>query len=238
MLNCYAPRMARATAAPKGDAASSNGAAAAAEERADGRGQYDLRRVFLELGVVGGATGSAYVEFEHTKIVCAVYGPRAETRGGVAFTEEGQLRCDVKYAPFATAGAGRSDARGPTDRERELSAQLRDTLQASIQLARLTKSVLDVYCIVLQSDGGEMAAATTCASLALADAGIELFDLVTACSVACVGPTVRMDPTAEEEATCDGVMMVAVMPSSQEVTQWWQRGNLERRVVAAAIELC
>ena len=42
---------------------------------------------------------------------------------------------------------------------------------------------MDVYAVVLEADGGELAAATSAAALALADAGIELSDLVSACSV-------------------------------------------------------
>lgn len=46
--------------------------------------------------------------------------------------------------------------------------------------------------MVLQADGGELAVATICASMALADAGIELYDLVTACSVGYCGTQVRL----------------------------------------------
>lgn len=59
------------------------------------------------------------------------------------------------------------------------------------QVHRLTKSVVGVHVMVLQADGGELAVATTCASMALADAGIELYDLVTACSVGYCGTQVR-----------------------------------------------
>lgn len=61
----------------------------------------------------------------------------------------------------------------------------------SLQVHRLTKSVVDVRVMVLQADGSELAVATTCASMALADAGIELYDLVTACSVGYDGTQVR-----------------------------------------------
>lgn len=44
--------------------------------------------------------------------------------------------------------------------------------------------------MVLQADGGELGVATTCASMALADAGIELYDLVTSCCVGHVGSQV------------------------------------------------
>jgi len=59
------------------------------------------------------------------------------------------------------------------------------------QVHRLTKSVVGVHVMVLQADGGELAVATTCASMALADAGIELYDLVAACSVGYSGTQVR-----------------------------------------------
>lgn len=59
-----------------------------------------------------------------------------------------------------------------------------------LQVHRLTKSVVDIHVMVLQADGGELAVATTCASMALADAGIELYDLVTSCSVGYSGTQV------------------------------------------------
>lgn len=170
------------------------------------------------------------------KVICAVYGPHAQTGRDSSFSEEGQLQCDFSYSPFATPG-GRRETRGARgDDERELSTLLRQTLEASVQVNarplaqhyhfcslysvpllaermrlsccthgirsialpftflqvhRLTKSVVDVRVMVLQADGGELAVATTCASMALADAGIELYDLVTACSVGYNGTRVR-----------------------------------------------
>ena len=49
--------------------------------------------------------------------------------------------------------------------------------------ASFPKASVDIYCVVLEADGGELAVATTAAALALADAGIELCDLVAACSL-------------------------------------------------------
>ncbi|CAN0346138.1 unnamed protein product, partial [Discosporangium mesarthrocarpum] len=125
------------------------------------------------------------------------------------------------------------------DDEKELSSLLQLTLEASVQVERLTKSVVDIHAIVLQADGGELAVATTCASLALADAGIELFDLVAACAVGCSsGAELVLDPTREEEKEGAGLMAVALMPGSQQVTQWWQEGRFDGRQVAQALELC
>jgi exosome complex component MTR3 len=59
-------------------------------------------------------------------------------------------------------------------------------LENSLILEKFPKSVLDVYVMVIESDGGSFGAAITSASLAIASAGIEMFDIVTACSVAIV----------------------------------------------------
>jgi exosome complex component MTR3 len=60
-----------------------------------------LRGAFMKVDVVSGASGSAYVEFNRTRVICAVYGPRNDTRSRKEFSHEGQLVCDFKYAPFA-----------------------------------------------------------------------------------------------------------------------------------------
>jgi len=53
-----------------------------------------------------------------------------------------------------------------------------EALSVAIRLEKYPKSSIDIFVIVLQDDGGAFAAAINCASLALADAGIEMFDLV------------------------------------------------------------
>jgi ribonuclease PH len=67
--------------------------------------------------------------------------------------------------------------------EKELASCLAAALEPSVDLSKLPKSVVDIYILILEAGGGEAGAAATAASLALADAGIEMFDLVAACSV-------------------------------------------------------
>lgn len=52
-----------------------------------------------------------------------------------------------------------------------------------MQTQTFPKANVDVYCLVVESGGSDTAVAITAASLALADAGIEMYDLVTACKV-------------------------------------------------------
>jgi len=55
-----------------------------------------------------------------------------------------------------------------------------------VRLEAFPKSEVDVFVIVLQDAGAALAAAITAASLALADAAVEMYDLVTACSAVSV----------------------------------------------------
>lgn len=68
------------------------------------------------------------------QVICAVYGPHAQTGRDSSFSEEGQLQCDFSYSPFATPGGRRETRGGRGDDERELSTLLRQTLEASVQV--------------------------------------------------------------------------------------------------------
>lgn len=70
-----------------------------------------------------------------------------------------------------------------TPAEREHSAALATALEAAANLDSFPKATLDVYVLVLEAGGSELAVAATAAALAMADAGVEMFDLVCACCV-------------------------------------------------------
>lgn len=176
MQNCYFPT----TAAPASDALDPVRALLDTASRLDGvRASSDeLRAAFLQLGVVSGAAGSAYVELGRTRVVCSAFGPRNDTRSRREFSNQGQLVCDVKFAPFADR-VGRRERVQDAD-ELELSAVLAQALAPAVMLHKLPKCVVSLYVVVLESDGGELAAAINCASLALVDAAVEMYDVVTA----------------------------------------------------------
>jgi hypothetical protein len=52
-----------------------------------------------------------------------------------------------------------------------------------VQLDKFPKAVFDVSAMVLESGGSDLAVLVTAASVALADAGVELYDLVPAVQV-------------------------------------------------------
>ncbi len=173
MQNCYVPCVettAMNTTSCKMDTS----------ERLDGRKSDEHRSISMQMDVVGNAVGSAYVEFNQTKVICAVYGPRADTRRTSEYSDTGKLVCDVKYSPFAIPRTKRKNGQQPD--EIEMSVALQQALSPAILLEKLPKSRLDLFVWILEADGSELGAAITCGSLALANAAIEMRDLVAGCS--------------------------------------------------------
>jgi exosome complex component MTR3 len=180
-------------------------------QRIDGRSPMGLRRLFVRTGAVSEAVGSCYLEAGRSKVLCSIYGPRPDAKAA-HFSETGRLECVVKLSAFCGVPAGEQE-----QREKELPLQLRPALEAALQLTRFPKSVVDVCVLVLEQDGDITSPAITCASLALADAGIEMFDLVAACTVVKAESGIIVDPQGSE-ATGRARALTAIMPSRGEVT--------------------
>ncbi|KAI8149958.1 ribosomal protein S5 domain 2-type protein [Fennellomyces sp. T-0311] len=204
-------------------------------KRNDQRSIDDIRPIFLRTGLVTQANGSAYIEVGNTKAVCAVYGPRQLKRSG--FSANGTLNCDFKFSTFSC-----TKRRGHIrDSEEKGYAQvLVQALAPAVRLELLPKSAIDVYVNVLENDGTSscLAAAIVAASTALADAGIEMLDQVTACSALLAENQIIMDGTDSEEQQKDGSMVVSYMPSLNEVTHILQSGISEAAATSQAIEQC
>ncbi|KAI9092663.1 ribosomal protein S5 domain 2-type protein [Phlyctochytrium arcticum] len=205
------------------------------ENRRDGRNVDRIRPLFMKTGVIRQANGSAYYEAGKMKVTCGVYGPRQTLRSKNA--AEGALQCDFKFAPFA---GGRRRGYQKDAQEKEYSLILRQALAPSLRLELLPKSVVDVYVQVIESDGSAacLAAAITCTSLALADAGIEMVDTVAACSAGYLNNMTCLDSTGEEEAHQNGTVMLSYMPSLNEVTHVVQSGETNTTTTVKGLELC
>lgn len=123
----------------------------------------------------------------------------------------------VEYAEayFATAGM-RSRGVGRT-RAADSQAVLRSALEATVLLPQLGRSRVDVRCHVLASDGGALACAINAASVALADAGVPMRDLVTAIEVGHLDGHGLLDCTHQEQLGGGPKMLVSMHPSLGEV---------------------
>jgi len=77
---------------------------------------------------------------------------------------------------------------------------------------------IDVFIEVLQADGGTRCASITAASLAIADAGIPMRDIVVACAAGKVDDTVVLDLMDTEDKLGVADVPVAYMPNLNAVT--------------------
>lgn len=192
-------------------------------KRTDGRGIDDLREVKITVGTVKNADGSAFIEFGKNKILAAVYGPREVHPKHMAQSDRCVLRCRYHMSPFST------DTRknpAPSRREIEISKVMREALEPAVMLEDYPRAAIDVFVEVLQSDGGSRCAGITAASVALADAGINMRDLVAACAAGKVDEKIVLDINDTEDKEGGADMPVAYMPRLEQVTLLQLDGNL------------
>ena len=178
-------------------------------KRTDGRTVEQLREVKMTVVVVKNADGSAFIEFGKNKIIVAVYGPREVHPKHMAQPDRCVLRCRYHMSPFST------DTRknpAPSRREVEISKVMREALEPALMLEDYPRAAIDVYVEVLQADGGSRCAGISAASVALADAGINMRDLVAACAAGKVDDKIVLDINDTEDKEGGADMPVAYMP--------------------------
>ncbi|MEW5300326.1 MAG: hypothetical protein WDW36_003263 [Sanguina aurantia] len=217
--------------------------------RSDGRGAEEFRNVFIKTKVLSQAKGSAYVEFNNTKVMVGVFGPRQSERKH-GFRSTGMLECQLRLSSFAAKQlAPTAQQQQQVSLEKELAASILQALTASVQLEKFPKAVFDVSVMVLEAGGADLAVAITAASVALADAGLELFDLAPACQVVrmpgsqngCAGsssePYLLLDPTIQESRRAEASCMLSMMVGLNQVTHTDTSGVWSRAGLQEALEL-
>ncbi len=203
-------------------------------KRLDGRKWNELRPIRLEVGVVKNADGSAHIEWGKNKITVAVYGPKEVHPKHQVLPDRALLRARYHMAPFSV------DERknpAPSRREIEISKVTREALLPAVIVEDYPRTAIEVWIEVLQSDGGSRVAGITAASLALADAGINMRDMVVGCSCGLLGEQVVADLDDTEDKEGNGDMPVAIMPNLGQVTLLQVDGVYTRENFQKAFEL-
>lgn len=202
--------------------------------RVDGRKLDELRPVKLEVGVLGNADGSAYIEQGKNKILAAVYGPHELHPKHLAMPDRALIRCRYHMAPFSVEERKHP---APSRREIELSKVVREALEPSVFVEYYPRTSIDVFTEVLQADGGTRCASITAASLALADAGIPMRDLVVACAAGKVDGHLVLDLTDIEDKNDEADVPVALMPNFNAITLLQMDGQLTSNEFEKAVNL-
>ena len=202
--------------------------------RLDGRKLDELRPIKIEVGILSNADGSAYIEQGKNKILAAVYGPKELHPKHLALPDRMVLRCRYHMAPFSVQ---ERKSPAPSRREIELSKVIREALEPSIFLEYYPRTAIDIFIEVLQADGGTRGASITAASLALADAGIPMQDLVVACAAGKVEDKIVLDLMDTEDKAGTADVPVALMPNLNAITLLQMDGILTLEEFEMAVNL-
>lgn len=204
-------------------------------KRLDGREADELRPLTIVARVLNNADGSALVVWGKNKVLAGVYGPRECIPRHDESPYRAVLRCRYNMAPFCSLEEhGRS---GPSRRSQELSKVITEAFENVLISESYPKSAIDVYIDVLQSDGGTRCAALVAASVALADAGIPMKDMVAAVAVGKVAGRVMLDLSKEEDNFGQSDNPMAFASRNGEVLLYQMDGLLTREELKEGMEM-
>ena len=207
------------------------------EKRMDGRKFDQLRPVEAKVGVIERAAGSAMFKIGKTIAYAAVYGPRELYPQVFQNPTRAVLRCN--YNMMAFSGSGDRVRPGPSRRSKEISLVTEKALLPVLDLTPYPGTVVDVFIELLQTDAGTRCAGICAASLALADAGIPMKDLVSAIAVGKVGGKIVLDldkPEEDYEGHSTDIA-TAFVNRTGEVTLLQMDGEVSSKELKEALEL-
>ncbi|MGC8953425.1 MAG: exosome complex exonuclease Rrp41 [Desulfurococcus sp.] len=202
--------------------------------RIDGRKPEELRPVRIALGVLKNANGSALVEYGNTKALAAVYGPREALPKHISLPDRAILRVRYHMAPFSTT---ERKSPAPSRREIELSKVIREALESVVFTSQFPRASIDVFVEILQADGGTRTTGLTAASLALADAGIPMRDLVIGVAVGKVDGVLVLDINELEDEYGEADLPVGIMPNTGEIVLLQLNGVLTSGEFKQALDI-
>jgi len=208
-------------------------------KRDDGRKADELRPVVIKVGVIEQADGSAMVSLGKTTAIAAVYGPRSMHPKHKQVSDRAVLQTFYSMAPFSTNERVRP---GPSRRSQEICKVTRQALEPAVFLEEFPKTSIDVFIDIIQADAGTRTAGINAASVALADAGIPMRDLVAAVAAGKIDEHLVLDLAGKEEDATKCDMPVAYMPRTKQVTLLQMDGDLSaeeaKQVMATAVKGC
>eukprot|EP00850_Spirogloea_muscicola_P012453 SM000080S22968 [mRNA] locus=s80:475771:477276:+ [translate_table: standard] len=142
--------------------------------------------------------------------------PLVPVGGGPPDSASLQVKCEYSMAVFSTG-----------ERRRRPKGDRRST----------EISLIDIFVQVIQADGGTRCAALNAASLAIADAGIPMRDMVAACAAGYLDGTPLLDLNYLEDAGGGPDLTVGLHPSSSNILLLQMDSKLASDLFEKVLEL-
>ncbi|UCH88441.1 MAG: exosome complex exonuclease Rrp41 [Thermoplasmata archaeon] len=191
--------------------------------RLDGRRADELRPIKIEAGVLKNADGSAYIEWGKNKILAAVYGPREVHPRHLMNPSRAIVQCKYNMAAFSVGDRKRP---GYDRRSVEISKVISDAMEHVVFTERFPRTTIDVFIEVIQANAGTRCAGLTVASVALADAGIPMRDLVPSCAAGKIDNQVVLDLFKDEDNYGEADLPIAYVPRTGKILLLQMDGHM------------
>ena len=205
------------------------------DKRYSGRKFDEMRPIEAKIGVIKRADGSALFKIGETIAIAAVYGPRELHPRFLQNPETGILRCNYDMISFSVPERKRP---GPSRRSVEISLVTEKALLPVLDLKQFPNAVIDVFIQIIQANSGTRCAGISAASLALANAGIPMKDLVSSVSVGKVGNKILIDLDKEEEDHEEATdIPIAITNRTKQITLLQLDGNINKKELLEALKL-
>jgi exosome complex component RRP41 len=181
--------------------------------------------------------------FGNTVAIAAVYGPRQLHPQHLQNPASGILRVSYDLMSFSV---GERKKPGPSRRSQEISKVTELALLPAIDLEQFPNTVVDVQIYIIQADAGTRTAGINAASLALAQAGVPMKDLICSVALGKMDKDIVIDVDKEEEDFEDGEgatdIPLARLGKSGRVTLLQLDGKIQpekmKEVLKLSMEAC
>ena len=201
--------------------------------RIDGRKLDELRPIHIQVGALHNADGSAFVEWGANKVMAAVYGPREVHPRHLQQNNKAVIQCKYNMAAFSV---DEPSGPGSTAALRNLQGD-RGGLRVGRFRRGIPRTSIDIYIEVLQANAGTRCAGLVAASLALADAGIPMVDLLPSVAVGKIAGKIALDLKKEEDNFGEADLPMALVPQSGRLVLLQMEGHMTEPELSQALEL-
>jgi exosome complex component RRP41 len=202
--------------------------------RIDGRKLDELRQMKIVAGALHQADGSAFVEWGANKVMAAVYGPREVHPRHLQQNNKAIVQCKYNMAAFSVDERKRP---GLDRRSQEISKVIAEAFESVIFVEEYPRTSIDIYIEVLQANAGTRCAGIVAASVALADAGIPMVDLLPAVAVGKVAGQIALDLKKEEDNFGEADLPMALVPQSGRMVLIQMEGHMTREELGRSLDL-
>ncbi|MEM0140099.1 MAG: exosome complex exonuclease Rrp41 [Ferroplasma sp.] len=201
--------------------------------RLDGRAFNEMRPIKIETGVVANADGSAFIEWGANKIMVAVYVREAYPKHNQNI-DKAIVKARYNMSGYSVEERKRP---GPDRRTMEISKVISEALASAIVLEKLPRTEIDVFIQVLEADAGTRIASLTASSVAVADAGVPMRDIVVGCTAGKADGKMVLDLSKDEDNFGQADIPMAILPRTGKVVLLQLDGNVSQEELDEAFAM-